>query len=52
MRPRISQQEAAYLVEVLTAQHEEMKQKLSDVEQLERDYALIIYDLKARARGS
>lgn len=46
MRPRISQGEAAYLVTVLSNQLEEMKQKLCDVEQLERDLTKIIFDLK------
>lgn len=46
MRPRISREEAAYLVQVLSAQIEEMREKLRNVEQLERDYTRIIYDLK------
>jgi len=46
MRPRISQKEAVYLVTVLAVQLEELKQKLDDVKQLERDYSRIIFELK------
>lgn len=46
MRPRISRGEAAYLVTVLKGQLEEMKQKLSDVIQLENDYFVLIQNLK------
>ena len=50
MRPRVSQKEAAYLVQVLQLQIGEMKEKLENVKQLERDYARIIYDLKHRVQ--
>jgi hypothetical protein len=46
LRPRISQAEAKYLVAVLQSQLEEMREKLCNVEQLERDLTRIIYDLK------
>lgn len=46
MRPRISQKEAAYLVTVLSSQLEELRLKLSNLEQLEQDLAHVIYDLK------
>jgi hypothetical protein len=48
MRPRISQKEAAYLVKVLSVQHEQLKQKVSDIEQLDFDYRKMIYDLSHR----
>lgn len=46
MRPRISQKEAAYIVTVLKAQIEKMREQLRNVEQLDRDYTRVIYDLK------
>jgi len=46
MRPRISQQEAAYLVMVLQAQIEEIREKLRNVEQVEQELTRLIYDLK------
>ena len=46
MRPRISRKEAAYLTTVLEGQLEEMKQKLTELTQLERDYSRIIFELK------
>jgi hypothetical protein len=46
MRPRISRKEAAYLVEVLNLQTETMKGKVRDLEELERDFKRIIFELK------
>jgi hypothetical protein len=46
MRPRISREEAVYLVQVLEFQVAEMEEKLEQVTQLERDFAKVIYDLK------
>lgn len=46
MRPRISQQEAAYLVQVLKVQIEALKQHCLELEQLERDFYEILDKLK------
>jgi hypothetical protein len=40
IRPRKTQKEAAYLAAVLSSNLEELKQKLSDVKELERDISL------------
>lgn len=46
MRPRISRNEAAYLVQVLESKVAEMEKKMEQVTQLEWDFAKILYDLK------
>ena len=51
MRPRISQQEAAYLVSVLSLQTEQLEQKVRDIEQLDSDMFRIIYDLQHRVQA-
>lgn len=50
MRPRISQQEAVYMVSVLTSQLEGIREKLEVVTELERDIRKCIYDLKNRVQ--
>ena len=52
MRPRISQNEAAYLVQVLKAQIDELKEKYENLAELERVYSVIIYNLRNRVQGS
>lgn len=52
MRPRISQQEAAYLVEVLTAQVAELKEKLTHYEKTKIEYANLIRELRVGYMGT
>jgi hypothetical protein len=51
MRPRISQKEAAYLCEVLTATKEQLQQRYLDLKELERCMDQIIFDLKHRVQA-
>jgi prefoldin subunit 5 len=51
MRPRISQEEVAYVVEVLTAQTNELRQKLNRVELLISEFARSKLELQNLHRG-
>ena len=46
MRPRISREEATYLVTVLQGQLRDLEQKLSDVEQTEKDLDKLLSYMK------
>jgi hypothetical protein len=46
MRPRISQEEAKYLVQVLKLQMQELQQKYLELEQLEAQLNTVVYKLR------
>jgi hypothetical protein len=52
MRPRISQQEAAYIAEVLTAQVAELKEKLAHYEKTKIEYVKLIRELRVGYMGT
>jgi hypothetical protein len=52
MRPRISQEEAAYIVEILTAQVAELKEKLRHYEKTKIEYANLIRELRVGFMGT
>ena len=52
MRPRISQKEAAYIVEILTAQTSKLKAKDERLEMLRTEFVLAKHELQNRFRSN